>query len=314
MALVNAIVNAGSSRVRVRGVAFFALATLDFAFSACGASGSGDERASPADASDTSPSRDVAIASDTHDADAPSPPRDATVDTRDTSTDATPICPPIAGAHYDWVGITTDPSPTPSEVHPDVNLLLRTWRPAAGEKMALFFLSHPTDPIGPPRLDTLFSPPRFPALTSVNQVQLWDWGCRCFTGYVTDPPVTLLGMKTTSGETLRVPESGYTIDPPDFAAMVLWAAPDTLTLKYDTGDDIGVPNGYALMFAGVCVDPQLVASYQSAVSTTGRHRLPALHRGQAFGYAAESEVQIAVRDSGSWMDPRWCDDWWSSCP
>lgn len=232
----------------------------------------------------------------------------------DAPIDATPSCPPISGAHYDWVGVTTAPSPTPSETHPDVNLLLRTWRPAVGEAKNIFFLSHPTDPTGPPHLDTLFSPSRIPTFPSVNQVQLWDWGCHCFTGYITDPKVTLLGMATTSGETLSVPRSGYTIDPPDFAAMVLWAAPNTITLKYDTGDNIGVPNGYAIMAAGVCVDPQLVASYEKAVADTGRHQLPGLHRGQAFGYAAGSEIQIAVRDSGSWMDPRWCNDWWPSCP
>jgi hypothetical protein len=284
-------------------------------FVACGASGGGDATG-PNDAGDASSNGDAAIDTSTSTKDSSTivDAKDASDATHDAAVDAMPSCPPLAGAHYDWVGITTAPSPTPSEVHPDINLLLRTWRPAAGEKNAIFFLSHPTDPVGPPHLDTLFTTPRVPTFPDVSQAQLWDWGCHCFTGYITDPPVTILGMSTTSGEVLHVPKSGYTIDPPDFAAMVLWAAPDTITLKYDTGDNIGVPNGYALMFAGVCVDPQLVASYESAVSTTGRKQLPGLHRGQAFGYAAGVEIQVAVRDSGSWMDPRWCNDWWSSCP
>jgi hypothetical protein len=279
----------------------------------CGASGGGDD-ASNADAARADVDRDA------HATDAP---RDATADDSthvpvdapvDATTDAMPSCPPLSGAHYDWVGVTTAPSPTPSEVHPDINLLLRTWRPASGQTKGLVTISHPVDPVGPPHLDTLFSTPRIPAFPNVYQAQSWDWGCHCFTGYISDPPVTIVGMETTEGEILQVPKSGYTIDPPDFAAMVLWAAPNTLTLKYDTGDNIGVPNGYAIMMAGVCVDPQLVTSYRDAVSSTGRTKLPGLHRGQAFAYAAGAEIQVAVRDSGSWMDPRWCNDWWPSCP
>jgi hypothetical protein len=229
-------------------------------------------------------------------------------------------CAAIAGAHYDRVG-TTSASPIDPATSPDVNLLYRNWRPAAGAVRARTPISHPEDPKGSPQLNTLFGDSHVPTFTAVYQVQYWDWGSHSCNGYIfpgapgpaNGPEVTLLGLAATPGDLLHVPHSGYQIDPPDFAAMVIYATSNTITLKYTLADDIGVANGYAVQLTGVCVDPGLVAAYQAAVKDTSRHQLPGLHAGQAWGYAASSEIQVAIRDTGSWLDPRWCPDWWT-CP
>jgi hypothetical protein len=224
---------------------------------------------------------------------------------------AEPPCQPLPPASYGMIGISGPPSPIPVATHPDVNLLLRKWRVAAGQSAAIFNPQHPQDPNGsPPQLNTLFDDRRVPVFAQLYQVQQLDWSCTCFHDWITSPPVTLIGFATAAGEALHVPESVYVIDPPDYAAMVLYAADDTITLKYTTADTVA--DGYTIHLAGVCVDPALLAAYRAA-DAAGRAELPGLHRGQAFGRARASEIQVAIRDTGSWMDPRWCPDWWT-CP
>ena len=45
-------------------------------------------------------------------------------------------------------------------------------------------------------------------------------------------------------------------------------------------------------------------------SDQGRARLPALEAGQAFGRARGGEIGVAIRDAGTFMDPRSDKDWW----
>jgi hypothetical protein len=228
-----------------------------------------------------------------------------------TTFDLAPACPPLSPSSYGMIGISGPPSSLPAATHPDVNLLLRKWRRAVGESPMIFDPHHPEDPNGmPPQLNTLFSDRRVPAFANLYQVQQVDWSCACFHDWVTSPPVTLIGFGTNPGEELHVPESVYVIDPPDYAAMVLYAADNTITLKYTTSDTVA--DGYTIHLAGVCVDPALLALYQT-LDAAGRKQLPGLHRGQAFGRARGVEIEAAIRDTGSWMDPRWCPDWWT-CP
>ena len=42
----------------------------------------------------------------------------------------------------------------------------------------------------------------------------------------------------------------------------------------------------------------------------GRDELPALRRSDTIGTALSSSVMVAVRDTGSFMDPRSGKDWW----
>jgi hypothetical protein len=123
---------------------------------------------------------------------------------------------------------------------------------------------------------------------------------------LTSPPVTLAELATTPGEPLRVPDSGYSIGS-GYEALVLYAAPDRITLKYTRTDN--VVHGYTLHLEGLCVDPTLLDLYRSW-NAAGRGQLPALQSGQALGRAAGNTVGVAIRDSGAFMDPRSRKDWW----
>jgi hypothetical protein len=53
----------------------------------------------------------------------------------------------------------------------------------------------------------------------------------------------------------------------------------------------------------------LLALYRQ-LNSAGRVELPALRPGQPFGRAAGGEIDAAIRDSGSFLDPRSRKDWW----
>ena len=67
--------------------------------------------------------------------------------------------------------------------------------------------------------------------------------------------------------------------------------------------------GYVIHIEDVCTDPELLALYRQ-LHAAGRGELPALRGHQPFGVALGNEIKIAVRDTGSFMDPRARNDWW----
>lgn len=215
-----------------------------------------------------------------------------------------PSCAPIPGSAFEELSVPR-PSDRPAQAHADLNLAMRKVRVAAGAAKALVDVSGPTDGKAP-KLFSLFSPDRTPAVAAVYEVEQWDWGCNCAKGYITDPEVTLAGLASTPGEILRMPRAGYDIGG-GHGAVVLYARGGTITLKLTRDDD--VVSGYALHLDGVCIEPSLLAAYEAA-DRAGRRAMPALKPGQAFGRAAGSEVKVAVRDTGSFMDPRSRKDWW----
>ena len=125
-------------------------------------------------------------------------------------------------------------------------------------------------------------------------------------GPVTEFEVTLAGLGVQPGEVITVPESGYGIGQ-GYAVLVLYADTQRITLKY-TGED-SVVNGYTVHVEGVCVEPNLLALY-GQMNAAGRRHLPALRAGQALGRARSNEIQVAIRDTGRFMDPRTRKDWW----
>lgn len=113
-------------------------------------------------------------------------------------------------------------------------------------------------------------------------------------------------MSAKPGEGIHVPVSQYDIGEGK-QVMVLFANASSITIKYTREDDI--VSGYTVHIDGMCVDPQLLRLYQS-LNSSGRSSLPALAGGQQLGTAQSSEVRIAIRDTGSLMDPRVRKDWW----
>jgi hypothetical protein len=216
----------------------------------------------------------------------------------------TDACSSIPGASYGSFPVIPPPTDRPAEEHADLNLALRGYEPT-NAYLGLVTYGGSTD-AGAPQLAGLFADRRLPAFSAAFQVHHWDWGCNCRGPAITDPPVTLLGMTTTPGETVHVPQSGYTIGG-GYEVLVLYAEPHRITLKY-TGED-NVVWGYTLHLEDICVDPDLLTLYRGW-NDAGRAELPALQAGQAFATAYREEIGVAIRDTGAFLDPRSEKDWW----
>lgn len=221
--------------------------------------------------------------------------------------------------------LTPNPPPTdrPAEQHADLNLALRGYAPTDGT-LGLVDYGGAAD-VRAPQLYTLFADERVPAFISVAQVYDWIWETNSRGALIIAPPVTLANMQTVNDEPLYVPDSGYNIgtqamrvpegkrkdtpndDPNAYEALVLYAAPTRITLKYTREDN--VIQGYTLHVENVCVAPALLALYQQ-MNANGRKQLPALKAGQPFGRASGSEIGVVIRDNGTFMDPRSRKDWW----
>jgi len=96
-----------------------------------------------------------------------------------------------------------------------------------------------------------------------------------------------------------------------YKAMVLYAEQTRITLAYTRQDSV-IP-GYTVHIENVCVDPNLLSLYKAQTGADGWHvtgNLPALRNDQALGTALNMEIQVAIRDKGSFMDPRSAKDWW----
>ena len=175
----------------------------------------------------------------------------------------------------------------------------------ANAHRGLIDVGGPTDQRAP-QLPGLFAGQRTPTFSNVYRVNHWDWGSNSRGGPITDFEVTLAGFQVSPGETIHVPEAGYSIGQGN-QVLVLYADQERITLKY-TGED-SVVSGYAIHVEGVCTEPNLLALYER-MNASGRGQLPALRASQAFGRARANEIRVAIRDTGRFMDPRTRKDWW----
>jgi len=192
--------------------------------------------------------------------------------------------------------------------HPDLNLGVRGYISTTAT-LALIDVAGPTD-IDAPQLDGLFAPPRLPAFTDVYQVYDWDWSCGgigCRGAPIGQPPVTLLGMSVSPGEAIHIPTRQPDIFTGAYKALVLYAETERITLAYTREDTAAL--GYLVHIENVRVDPNLLALYQ-ALNAADRAQLPALRNGERLGDALDGPLLVAVRDTGSFLDPRSRKDWW----
>jgi hypothetical protein len=213
----------------------------------------------------------------------------------------------------------------PAALHADKNLGLRGYTTTSGNAGFVDYNSHV--PTQPPQLATLFNPNRVPGFTGLFRANNWNWAASPSPGSagtpVTFPPVTVLGLQTTAGESLRVPTSGHDIGG-GMEVIVLYAAADTIALKY-TREDSVAPTGYLLHVDNICTDPALLILYNSLDSgaryvfqptqdANPDYDLPHLPAGKIFGTARGNQIRVAIVDSGAFMDPRSCTDWWQIRP
>ena len=197
-----------------------------------------------------------------------------------------------------------DPATGDISQHPDMNLAVRGYVATTAD-LNLVDYAGSIDP-NAPQLYSLFGNQRTPIFNAAYQVYRWDWTCNCRGGPILKWDVTLLGMETTPGELIHLPEAGYDVGG-GYGALVLYAEPTRLTLKYTREDNVVA--GYTLHLENICVDANLLALYQQ-LNAAGRSQLPALFPGQPLGRAPSTEIDAAIRDSGSFLDPRTRKDWW----
>lgn len=218
-----------------------------------------------------------------------------------------PTCAPIAGESYGTVTVLSAPTNPPAAVHPDLNLAMRGYALTTGALGLVDYDGHADT--GAPQLYTLFGDNRVPSFSAVYRVYDWDWVNNQRGALISDPPVTLAGMVVAPNEIIRVPASNYDIGlrTTGYEVMVLYATTNRITLKYTREDN--VVNGYTIHIENICVEPNLLALYEE-MNAAGRARLPALFAGQGIGRAIGTEIGVAIRDVGSFMDPRSRKDWW----
>ena len=232
-------------------------------------------------------------------------------------------CQDIAGETYQTLVPISLPTDRPAEQHADLNLALRGYV-ATTHTLGLVDYGGATDSRAP-KLFSLFADNRVPEFSSVSHVYAWDWLTNSRGEPITNPPVTLAGMRVTPDEILRVPKSEYNIgtrtlrptrgffidapkdDPTKFEVLVLYASHERITLKYTREDNVIL--GYTLHIENVCVASALLDLYRSW-NQNGRGQLPGLKQGQAFGRARANTIGVVIRDNGSFMDPRSKKDWW----
>lgn len=228
-------------------------------------------------------------------------------------------CPISSEAHFDLIPIEGQPlKDHPANVHGDLNLALRGYVPTSA-KLNLVDYKGATDGDAP-QLHGLFEPNRVPEITTVYRVNDWVWDSSQCGGHprgCPGPPadtfwsVTLVGLATTPGEVVHIPERGAQIYSGGFTALVLYAEEKRITLGYTRKDHVAA--GYVVHLENVCVDPNLVGLYKAQEDADGwlaTGHLPALRNNQRLGVALSSEIQVAVRDAGTFMDPRSQKDWW----
>jgi len=236
------------------------------------------------------------------------PPASATLYLPIISGSPPPACPLTSEHTFDLIPVDGPPADHPDALHGDLNLALRGYH-TVSETLTLIDINGPTDGDAP-QLAGIFADARTPIFTSAHRVYDWDWTCGedgCTSPNLTPAAVSLLGLAAGAGETFSIPSRSPEIYAGGYKALVLYASENRITLGYTRHDT--VEPGYAVHLESLCVDPNLLALYRQA-NADGRGHLPALENGAVLGTSRRTEVLVAVRDRGTFMDPRSRKDWW----
>ena len=220
----------------------------------------------------------------------------------------TPGCPVRSSARYNSIPALPPPNDRPAAAHADLNLALRGYV-ATSAYLGLVDYNGTADPAAP-KIAGMFSDGRKPTFSATYRVRDWNWACGrpgCVGDPLAYPGVTLIEMATARGEAIAIPSRSAEIYAGGYSALVLYAEEQRITLKYTRDDN--VVWGYTVHLENLCVDPELLSLYR-ALDASGRRRLPALRNGEGLGTAAGNTIGVAVRDTGSFQDPRSRKDWW----
>ncbi len=232
-----------------------------------------------------------------------------------TSVELTPLlgyCPTQSKAEFTLIPIDSSPTDRPDYLHGDLNFALRGFSRTTAHTGLINYSG--STAVNAPQLAGLFKPAEFPGISSVYRANHWDWGCGehgCRGEVIFDWPVTVVGLTTTPGKRIHIPQRGPQIYSGGFKAMVLYAEENRITLGYTRDDSVAF--GYAIHLENICVDANLLALYQAQNDANGYRStgfLPALHEEEFFAIALDTEIQVAIRDRGTFLDPRSRKDWW----
>jgi len=211
--------------------------------------------------------------------------------------------PPHIDEKYATLIIEGNPETRPAAEHPDLNLALRGYRQVDAFGGLVDYGGEADS--HPPQLVGLLG--RLPVIRGTYQVYDWDWARMAPSEPIASPAVTLITLGADRNELVRVPDAGRIIDRRGYQALVLYAESSRITLKYTREDN--VVEGYTLHLERVSVASELLDLYRES-DRQGRKRLPALRAGQVLGWAAGETIGVAIRDCGTFMDPRSRKDWW----
>lgn len=209
--------------------------------------------------------------------------------------------------NYDSWGL--NPPDLGAESNPEIVLAMRGWGETTGEMDLVTYGYPPGEPPDgkAPQLSTIVK--NGVSFSRLYKVHKYNYDThQASPSYEDYSPVSLLGLSASNGQGVYTPQSGYVLTKDGHTAMLIYATNSTVTLNW-IGDDNAIV-GYSMHIDGFCVDPSLVALYRQ-LHSEGRHKMPVLRPGQRIG-TANGEVRVAVRDSGSWMDPRSKLDWWQT--
>jgi hypothetical protein len=215
-------------------------------------------------------------------------------------------CPAVSGNQYTTIPVTGASIEHPDSQHADLNLALRGYVPADAA-LNLVDINGPTDGDAPQLSGVLG---RLPTFGRAFRARDWNWACGglgCRGDELANVEVSLVALDSSPGEAVHVPSRGAEIYGGGFVALVLYADASRLTVVYTREDSVA--NGYVVHLEDFCVDPSLLALYQSN-NWGGRGTLPAVRNGEAVGTARYNQVIVGVRDRGMFTDPRSRKDWW----
>lgn len=210
----------------------------------------------------------------------------------------------LAQKNFGTVGVHGEPQSGDPETNIDINLGYRGYAPTDAALRLVSINGSGTDSKAP-QFPDMFADRRTAKIGGVYQRYRWDDTCNCPKDTYSPWDVTVLGLVVRPGETIFTPESGYDIGG-GYEYQVMYAGDTGITLYIGLDDDF---HGYVVHIEDVCVDPDLLNLYRE-LHNAGRKELPALRGHQAFGRAYGTEIKVAVRDSGHFLDPRSRLDWW----
>jgi len=218
----------------------------------------------------------------------------------------------------------TDNPVRPTFNHADKNIELRGYTPNADPALQKELIDYGSDdPTQPPQFATLFSPNQVPPFAEFHRVHQWNWASSPQPGQraepISTPKVTALAFDLESGTALHVPLSGYDIGG-GAEEIVIFADENTVTHHYTSEDSDA--RGYTLHIDQICTDPNLLSLYNSLDAADGpRYKfpsdgydLPTLAAGQVFGTTTSDDMVLAIADTGTYQDPRSCNEWWQIRP